>query len=924
MKMKKTVIAGGAAYAAAAFSLTGFASPWGQRPDARHAYAVHDDRCPAPAKVTVPAATGVPSDAIVLWDGSAECLQRNWCDEKGGPTKWTRAENGDFISVAGAGYVCTRESFADVQLHVEFATDRDPEHARSGAGNSGVFLPGGYEVQVLDSLEEPERVRGLVRANYADGSCGAIYGQKPPDVNPCRGQTEWQTYDIIFHPARVKDGKVVRNATVTVLFNGVLVQDHWSCEAPTDWLVRNTPLKVTEGPIKLQDHGHPVHYRNIWVRRIRPREANVLFGEFADEQAIAAKRKELADEADREYEKWEKEMPLDEKLCRAWTPAAYWPTPERLARARAVEQAFLAENAGKPLAHYKYGCFYPSLLDLGLIDSRNEALKLVTERHPALWKNEVEQVSDNAVMFHTGYEYCVPSFTYTGPAARLEMMPTQNTNKWWGSVTYMCDGKGPVHRFTSLRVLRDNYLKFFAYDKDGKPVPLKPEDIVLEREAPTFMRKLSDETWQQKLDRIAWWQDDRFGMFIHFGLYALPARHEWYMSTSKVSYADYDRYFRDFNPDRFDAREWARTAKRAGMKYVVLTTKHHDGFCLFDSKYTDWKITKTPFGRDLVREYVDALRAEGLKVGFYYSVRDWHHPDAPIDKTHPLRPADIGKGRTPEYFAKLNAGRDIAVYYDYLRNQVKELLTEYGKIDIIWFDGSPRSVVFGENGRRYDWDFDYKAVYAWTRSLQPDIIINDRLTLNDFEDGQDFLSPEQCRNEEPLTYAGKEWPWETCQTFSGSWGYYRDEKTWKSGFQIIEQLVKVVSCGGNLIMNVGPTGRGEFDGRARERLDDYAKWMAANGESIYGCGAAPKDIPRIPNTLYTYNAKTRKLYVHFTCWPTGPVLLPFANRVKYAQFLHDKSELIVGLDEVTGSKGVLNIPLDKPPVEIPVVELTLK
>ena len=125
-------------------------------------------------------------------------------------------------------------------------------------------------------------------------------------------------------------------------------------------------------------------------------------------------------------------------------------------------------------------------------------------------------------------------------------------------------------------------------------------------------------------------------------------------------------------------------------------------------------------------------------------------------------------------------------------------------------------------------------------------------------------------------------------------------------------------------MNVGPTGRGAFDGRARERLDDYAKWMAANGESIYGCGAAPKDTPHIPNTLYTYNAKTRKLYVHFTCWPTGPVLLPFANRVKYAQFLHDKSELIVGLDEVTGSKGVLNIPLDKPPVEIPVVELTLK
>ena len=139
-------------------------------------------------------------------------------------------------------------------------------------------------------------------------------------------------------------------------------------------------------------------------------------------------------------------------------------------------------------------------------------------------------------------------------------------------------------------------------------------------------------------DRLAWWTQDRFGMFIHFGLYAIPARGEWVKFQAHMDDADYDAYFRDFNPDLFDAREWARTAKAAGMKYMVLTTKHHDGFCLFDSRLTDYKITRTPFGRDLVREYVEACRAEGLKVGFYYSLLDWHHPDYTIDERHPQRP----------------------------------------------------------------------------------------------------------------------------------------------------------------------------------------------------------------------------------------------------------------------------------------------
>ena len=178
----------------------------------------------------------------------------------------------------------------------------------------------------------------------------------------------------------------------------------------------------------------------------------------------------------------------------------------------------------------------------------------------------------------------------------------------------------------------------------------------------------------------AWFTHDRFGMFIHWGLYSMPARHEWIKTRERIPEEKYDKYFKYFNPDLFDAREWARQAKAAGMKYAVLTTKHHEGFCLFDSKYTDYKSTNTPCGKDIVREYVDAFRAEGLKIGFYYSLIDWHHPDFTVDMIHPRRDDPDAQ--------KLNEGRDMHRYAEYMRNQVTELLTNYGKIDILWFDFS--------------------------------------------------------------------------------------------------------------------------------------------------------------------------------------------------------------------------------------------
>ncbi len=524
----------------------------------------------------------------------------------------------------------------------------------------------------------------------------------------------------------------------------------------------------------------------------------------------------------------------------------------------------------------------------------------------------------NEVFYNPNYEYAIRGFTYSGQAAVLELKGSQTTNFCWGASMFKEGGMPGARTFELAQIQRDRYNKIAAFDAQGNPVPLKPEEIVLDKLPSSYVKHLTEETFEDKLRRVAWWQYDRFGLFVHFGLYALPARNEWFKSSACVSEEKYDSYFRNFNPERFDARVWAKAAKAAGMKYAVLTAKHHDGFCLFDTKYTDYKVTKTPFGRDIVKEYVDAFRAEGLKVGLYYSVIDWHHPDYTLDYTHPRRPEGPDSPVRRARIKAFNHGRDMNRYRTYIKNQIRELLTNYGEISIIWYDFTPKNSEWGMGKTRDDWDS--AGILALTRKLQPDIIVDNRLDLDDWEDGQDFLTPEQCRTEEPLTFAGREWPWETCQTFSGSWGYCRDEKTWKSGFQILEQLIKTVSCGGNLIMNVGPTGRGEFDCRAQERLADYGAWMDRCSESIYGCGRAPKEFlkQRIPNTLYTYNPKKNKLYVHFLCWTTGPIPVPFAERVLYVQFLHDKSELT--LDD----EGRLQIPLDKPPLEIPVVEFTLK
>ena len=421
-----------------------------------------------------------------------------------------------------------------------------------------------------------------------------------------------------------------------------------------------------------------------------------------------------------------------------------------------------------------------------------------------------------------------------------------------------------------------------------------------------------------------WFVHDRFGMFIHFGLYAMPARHEWVMKRECTPTEVYETYFKHFNPDMFDAREWARTAKKSGMKYAVLTTKHHEGFCLFDTKYTDYKITNTAFGRDLVKEYVEAFRAEGLKVGFYYSLLDWHHPDYTIDKYHPRRDdADA---------VEQNKSKNLKNYAEYMRNQVTELLTNYGKIDILWFDfsfgPSPHYPRFAGKGKA---DWESEKLIECARKLQPDIMIDNRADIE-----QDISTPEQFQVDEWPRHkvTGELLTWEACQTFSGSWGYFRDEMTWKSPQILVEMLCKTVALGGNLLMNVGPCARGYFDKRATNALAVYEEWMKYNSRSIYGCTMAEPEFTAPAGTVLTQSEDGKKLYVHIFSYPFKYLKMQnLADKIEYAQFLHDASEIEYdvgtpvhfgeGLTE-TENSVFFKLPAVKPDCLVPVIEIFLK
>jgi len=417
----------------------------------------------------------------------------------------------------------------------------------------------------------------------------------------------------------------------------------------------------------------------------------------------------------------------------------------------------------------------------------------------------------------------------------------------------------------------------------------------------------------------SWFTHDRFGLFIHWGIYSVAARHEWVKNFERTPDEKYQAYFDHFDPDLYDPAAWAKEAHNAGMKYFVVTTKHHDGFCLWDSDLTDYKAPNTPARRDLLQPMVSAFRAEGLKVGFYHSLLDWHHPDFPVDGLHPMRD-DLA-------FRQQAAGRDIQKYAAYLHGQTRELLSRFGKIDVMWFDFSYSREDWGWSKGKGKADWQSEKLIELVRSLQPHIVLNDRLEM-----GGDIVTPEQYQPRGWMMVDGKPVVWEACQTLNGSWGYDRDNLNWKPVDLLVRMLVDSVSKGGNFLLNVGPNARGEMEPRALERLRGIGAWMHLNGPSIYGCCASEFTPP--PDCRYTQNGN--RLYLHVFAWPMRHLHLEgLGGRVEFARLLHDGSEIkIVPLDPhkpaqnitMSGVAGALTLelPIQAPDTLVPVIELFLK
>ena len=328
--------------------------------------------------------------------------------------------------------------------------------------------------------------------------------------------------------------------------------------------------------------------------------------------------------------------------------------------------------------------------------------------------------------------------------------------------------------------------------------------------------------------RMKWWHDARFGMFIHFGLYSQLGRHEWVMNRERIPVKEYERLAKTFNPKPRCPREWAKLARQAGMKYMVMTTKHHEGFCLWDTKQTTYNAVRRGPKRDIVGEYVDACREFGLRVGFYYSLMDWHHPDgARCYTSEPARRR----------------------FCDFTRGCVRELMSNYGKIDVLWYDVSWPL----ENAERWE----SPRMNAMVRELQPDILINNRSKLD-----EDFGTPEEhIRAEE----AGR--AWEACMTFNGSWGWRpTPPDDWHSARKVIRMLHQVTAGGGNLLLNIGPLPDGSVPPEAAERLTKVGKWVAKYGEAVYG------KVDRIENLELwsgagTWTRKGRTGYFWAVNWP---------------------------------------------------------
>ena len=349
-------------------------------------------------------------------------------------------------------------------------------------------------------------------------------------------------------------------------------------------------------------------------------------------------------------------------------------------------------------------------------------------------------------------------------------------------------------------------------------------------------------TPDNQAERMAWWHEARFGMFIHFGLYSVLARHEWAMEMEGIPVLEYMKLAKQFNPHPHAARAWASLAKQAGMKYMVMTTKHHEGFCNFNTSHTTYCAPKQAAGRDLVKEYVDAAREQGLHVGFYYSLMDWHHPDG-------------ARCATDE------AARQRFVAYTH--GLIREIMSHYGPIDVLWYD--------------VDWPltaqgWESEKMNRMVFNLQPKIIVNNRNGLPG-----DFSTPEQH-----IQAAQKGRAWEACMTMNDSWGYQRADDNWKSAKTIVRNLIQCSHGGGNYLLNIGPKGDGSIPEESVKALTTTGEWMKKYGSTIYG-----SDPCQVSRSVYAgFTRKGNTLYMHVYFWPGNYVAISgLMTKVKSARYL---------------------------------------
>ncbi|MBN1388858.1 MAG: alpha-L-fucosidase [Bacteroidales bacterium] len=415
-------------------------------------------------------------------------------------------------------------------------------------------------------------------------------------------------------------------------------------------------------------------------------------------------------------------------------------------------------------------------------------------------------------------------------------------------------------------------------------------------------------------NRMDWWREARFGMFIHWGLYAIPAGEwegttnhaEWIRTTAQIPLETYDELLDQFNPVEFNADQWVKMAKDAGMKYIVITSKHHDGFCLFDSEYTDFDVMSTPFKRDILKELSDACAGQDIVMCWYHSIMDWHHPDyLPRRNWETDRPTE---------------GADMDRYIEeYLKNQLAELTGNYGKIGVLWFDGEWEETWTHERG---------VDLYNYVRELQEDIIINNRVDkgrqgmqgmTKEGEFKGDFGTPEQEIPDTGLPGID----WETCMTMNNHWGYNKYDDNWKSSEDLIQKLVDIASKGGNFLLNVGPKADGTFPEESIERLKAIGDWMAIYGESIYGTSASPFSSLEWGRCTKKQEGKNTRLYLHVFDWPgDNNITLPaFDNKIIDA-FIMD-GMIKTGVERKDG-QIIINLPAEAPDEYSSVIILDVK